>query len=118
MISFDIPGVRLVSLLNDRSHWAARAARAQKQRHAAKVIAQASGVHLMALPLEVVIVRRGPGTLDSDNLVASAKHVRDGIADALKINDNSPRVTWTVRQERARGWSVRVEVRSKGEEAA
>lgn len=115
MIAFDLPGMRLVSLLNDRSHWAARAARAKKQRWAAMVATRAHLLEQMRLPLVVTITRRGPGTLDSDNLAACAKHVRDGIADALGIDDGDERITWVVRQERARLWGVSVEIRRRGE---
>lgn len=118
MISFDLPGMRLVSLLNDRSHWGQRAARAKKQRWAAMVATRAYMTTRLPLPLVVTITRCGPGTLDTDNLAASAKHARDGIADALGIDDGDPRIDWQVRQERARSWGVRVTIAQKGEEAA
>lgn len=119
MISFDLPGMRLVGAKNDRCHWAQRAARTRRQRHASKVAAQAHGVHLVSLPVEITIVRCGPGTLDDDNLAISGSSVRDGIADAMDLpkHDRDPRVVWKYTQERARGWSVRVVVAKKGEEA-
>jgi hypothetical protein len=38
--------------------------------------------------------------LDDDNLAAGFKSVRDGIADALGIDDRDPRVTWAYAQQR------------------
>lgn len=111
-VAFELPGVRLVGAKNDRSHWRKRAERVRGQRHAAKVYAQAAGVHLMPLPMVVTITRRGPGQLDDDNLTISASSVRDGIADAMALpkHDRDPRVTWVVNQERRATWSVLVEV--------
>ena len=64
----------------------------------------------------VLITRIAPRELDSDNLTSSAKHVRDGIADALAIDDRDKRVEWDVDYEkgaphtyaaRVRIWEVR-----------
>jgi len=38
-------------------------------------------------PTTVHFARIGPGRLDDDNLIASFKHVRDGVAKALGVND-------------------------------
>jgi hypothetical protein len=46
--------------------------------------------------LGIIITRIAPRALDSDNLVGSAKHVRDGIATLLGVNDNSPMISWYV----------------------
>jgi hypothetical protein len=52
--------------------------------------------------LVITLTRIGPGTLDSeDNLSAGFKAVRDGIADALGVNDRHPRLRWFYGQERA-----------------
>jgi hypothetical protein len=37
--------------------------------------------------------------MDSDNSIGSLKSVRDGVADALGIDDGDPRLTWEYRQE-------------------
>lgn len=44
--------------------------------------------------LVVRLVRVSPGELDDDNAVAAAKNVRDGVADALGVDDRDPRVVW------------------------
>lgn len=104
---FEVP-VRLVSLLNAREHWGDKAKRARKQRETACMCALAEtlfGPVAAALadgsPLVVTITRIAPRQLDDDNLAASGKHVRDGIADALGIDDRDPRVRW--RYEQAKG---------------
>jgi hypothetical protein len=58
--------------------------------------------------LVVLMVRQAPRLLDSDNLAACMKAHRDGIADALGINDRSERVQWDVAQERCNVPSLRV----------
>jgi hypothetical protein len=51
--------------------------------------------------LVITLTRIGPGTLDSeDNLAGGFKAVRDGIADALGVNDRHPRLRWFYGQER------------------
>lgn len=117
MISVDIP-VRLVNGLNSREHWAARARRAKTQRSAAKLAMRsrcdwtdecAMRRHIAdGGRLSVTIVRRGGRRMDSDGLIASAKHVRDGVADWIGIDDGDERVTWRVEQgsaPRGRHWA-------------
>ena len=43
---------------------------------------------------------------------------RDEIAALMGITDRDPRVTWVVKQERAKAWAVRVEIRAESERAA
>lgn len=115
----DIPHLRLVSEANAHEHWRARQKRAKHQRAvAAAAIRPAILAGKWTLPLRVTIVRIAPRALDDDNAVGSAKHVRDGIADALERlgvkSDRDPRVTWDVKQERGlpREYAVRIEIRS------
>ena len=119
---FEIPG-KLVSGMNAREHWGSRANRAKKQReggaeHAANAILrwrlkQGKGRDALPFPLVVTIIRRGKAPLDSDNLAISGKHLRDGIADALGVDDGDESlVTWEYRQEHAPKYSARVEIES------
>lgn len=112
---------KLPLLGNDRRSKAARAALAKKQR------ANAHRLCLASLPLfwkarrprRVELVRHfwhPARETDSDNLVASFKHIRDGIADYFGIDD-SPRsgVEWIYRQvelcgDKKNGWSARIEL--------
>jgi hypothetical protein len=102
--------VKLVNGLNQREHWAPKAKRAKDQRSAAfNVLMYSVGPHPRYLPewpespapVTITITRRGGGRMDDDGLTASAKHVRDGIADWLGIDDGDPRLTWVVRQDKA-----------------
>jgi len=101
----ELPGLRLVSEANAHEHWRKRSARAKHQRSVcALAIRAAIRAADLALPLRVTIVRVAPRALDSDNAVGSAKHARDGVADALAAiglrDDRDARVTWHVGQER------------------
>lgn len=100
-------------------HWAVRARRANIQRtavHAAVVtmMSKTPGWTLgvrngkygardipPAARIRVDILRCAPGTLDENNLTGSQKHVIDGIADALGIDDRSSRVEYVVSQKKA-----------------
>jgi hypothetical protein len=66
-----------------------------------------------SIPLVVTLTRIAPRTLDSDNVHGALKHVRDGVADWLGVDDGDARVTWEVGQERgaAQQYAVRVEIR-------
>ena len=101
---------RLVNALNQREHWAVRSKRAKVQRSAAM------SAMLMAIPgwvldsdlaaagnppITITITRRGGRRMDDDGLTASAKHVRDGVADWLGIDDGDKRLTWIVKQDKA-----------------
>ena len=120
VIVFDI-GVRLVSVANLREHWATRAGRNKRHRAAAH---RATAYELASLrswarmpdtsrPMTITITRIAPRKLDSDNLASSAKAVRDGIAEALGIDDGSELVTWlyaqTKRFPHEYGCQVRIE---------
>jgi hypothetical protein len=122
-VSFTIP-LRTVSEINSHAHWRARQKRAKAQRSAAFMFTMWFGRE-MARRVEaggsliVTITRIAPRSLDSDNLAGSQKHVRDGIADAIGIDDRDPRVEWRYAQSRgARGqYSVEVNV-AEGQVAA
>lgn len=51
-------------------------------------------------PLVVVLVRVAPQAMDGDNLEAAFKRVRDGIAEAIGINDRDGAVEYVVDQQR------------------
>lgn len=85
--------MRLVSLTNQREHWAQRAKRAASQRGLVE-LALKPWVRGVTPPLEIAILRIAPRKLDSDNLQSACKHVRDGIADAIGIDDGNPGLTW------------------------
>ena len=114
MITVDLP-LRLVTLTNRRESRFAASHRARTQRQAAllRVANKLLGKTHKA-PYMVIITRYGKQKLDSDdNLNDSAKHVRDGIADALGVNDgDTSRIRFVYAQEIAVKYWVRVEIRS------
>lgn len=100
--------IRTVSEPNVRQHWAARARRVSEQRMVARVAVRAAKVR--DLVRAVQLTRLAPRHLDDDNLQAALKAVRDGVADALGINDGDAAVRWRYAQERARIYGVQVTV--------
>jgi len=105
--------LRTVSGANIREHWAAKAARAKLQRSTARMMLLldkkwcAQQNHFA-----VKLTRIAPKKLDSDNLEISFKAIRDGIADAIGIDDGSDRFTWNCAQESGnpKEYAVRVEI--------
>lgn len=100
--------VRLRSLTNERVHhmWRHRWVSAQRAAVRALVYAEM----LPALPARVTITRLSVRKLDSDNLVGSAKAVRDEIAALYGVDDGSDFYEWRVEQEKAKAFGVRIEV--------
>jgi crossover junction endodeoxyribonuclease RusA len=108
--------VRTWSEANQRGHWGKRARRAKKQREAARLLVRAAR---FALPksgnVRIMLTRIAPRALDSDNLASGLKAMRDGVADALGIDDGSGRIEWRCAQERGRPgeYAVRVQIHSQ-----
>ncbi len=103
--------IKTVSIMNKREHWAIRARRTSAQRGTAylAVNAELRGMCPFPLPCIVTLTRIAPRTLDDDNLRGALKAVRDGIAEALGVDDRDPRVVWAYGQ--AKGAPKTFEVR-------
>lgn len=88
-------------------HWAELARRRKRERSWA-----CQACRGISLPAVVRLTRLSAGQLDDDNLRDALKGVRDGVADALGVPDNHPKVTWEYAQEKCqRGrFGVRIEV--------
>lgn len=104
---------------SQREHALNKHKRHKTQRSNAYLLAMApiSAARTLELPLAIVLERRSPATLDSDNLTSSQKHIRDGVTDALAAvlgrprnaqdthakdrapHDDSDRLTWFVSQK-------------------
>ena len=87
---------------NQRDRWG-KAKRAKAQRAAVPMaLAPTARIRpwLTMAPLVVVLTRIAPRELDDDNAVSAMKACRDGVADALGINDRDPRLVWIVDQRR------------------
>lgn len=95
-----IPGIKLVPGDNAREHWATRARRAKNHRSTAEMVLRSKFGRAPELPLVVIITRVGRGRLDTDNLAGSAKHIRDGIADWVGVDDGNEGYTWRYEQSR------------------
>ena len=112
-VAFVIP-IKAVSEANVREHWTTKAKRAKAQREAAKWFMGHAYLTRMQFKHSLVIgiTRLGPWRrpMDDDNLARSMKAIRDGIADALGIDDGGPRLRWDYAQEKAREYGVRVEI--------
>lgn len=91
MSTYRLP-IKLESEPNLRGHWTRKHRRSRAHRKAALMIGRHS------LPCVVTITRVGKRMLDSDNLVASAKFLRDAVADRLGVDDADPRVEWRYEQ--------------------
>lgn len=114
-LKLDIP-MKLPSSANLREHWRVRAKRSRTQRMDAGFLlmgcALAQG---FTLPLAsdqtatITLTRIAPRSLDSDNTASAFKSVRDGVADALGVDDGSPRLEWKYAQEKGSA-RVRIEI--------
>ncbi len=97
--------LRIPSTTNLREHWAAKMRRARAHRRAMIVVPP------QPLPCIVALIRIAPRRLDNDNAVAAMKHVRDGIATRLGVDDADPRVQWQYGQVKEREYGLRIEIR-------
>lgn len=106
MIAFSIP-IRTVTGLNAREHHMARARRAKAERKMAFTLCP----QFIDPPCTITLTRVSPATrpADDDNLAGACKHLRDGIADRIGIDDGDPRLTWQYAQRRG-PWGVAVTI--------
>jgi hypothetical protein len=81
-----------------------------RARHVGSVLSGVGVGDLAVLAVRLVYI--GPRELDDDGVTSAVKSLRDGVADALGVNDRDPRVTWVPDQERGgvREYAARVEV--------
>lgn len=105
-VEFAIPGA-VPSAANLREHWRARHRRSRRQRRDAWMVSKfhvglTLSADVMAFGGVVTLTRVSPRRLDTDNLASSLKAHRDGIADALGIDDGDPRIEWRYGQEKCR----------------
>ena len=117
MFTITIP-IRLVNETNAREHWAVRAKRSKLQRAGTFTFINRARKYVVpellnSPPWIITISRIGKRKMDSDNLAISAKHVRDGIADALEVNDgDESKVKWEYKQEMRKYYATKIEIHS------
>lgn len=110
MTKFVLP-LKLGSLANARLHWAARAKIAANQRMSAGIaVATSKDWRAPSGRIVISLTRVGRRMLDDDNLQAAFKHVRDGVADALGIDDGDKRLTWVYSQRTGKEYAVEIEI--------
>jgi hypothetical protein len=93
-------------------HWAKRASRAKAHRLQAWAELRAlKSTGIIVGPVAVTLTRIAPRKLDDDNLRGAMKHIRDGVADWLEIDDGDDRIQWLYGQEKGPA-AVRIEVKA------
>lgn len=108
----NIPGLRTVSESNAHEHWRKRQKRAKAQRGHVKLVMGARA-KLPPIPCVIRIVRIAPRKLDQGNIAAALKHVQDGCADWIGIDDkHDDLVKYEYAQEKGgqREYSIRIEI--------
>lgn len=105
LVAFASAPVRLASLANARMSWPQKHRITRELRVLARSLVGPQ-IHAWSpttdAPRLVVTLRRiGPRRLDDDNLAGAFKPVRDGIADALRLDDGSERIAWRYEQRPA-----------------
>jgi hypothetical protein len=116
--------VQLPSLANSRLHWADRSRAVRPIREAGYLAVKSLLVrHTICIPSCVITMTRFGRKLDDDNLATACKPLRDGIADALGINDRDKRIKWLTAQlpkmkGHGAGCSIAIEFLSPKTEAA
>ena len=112
--------IKTVSESNAHEHWRKRHKRANGnkkkgilgQRETVKLILQTNAIK-PALPCTIRLVRIAPRKLDQGNLAGSMKHVQDGCADWIGVDDRRDDVVkYEYAQERGKPkeYAIRIEV--------
>lgn len=116
VVRVTIDGLRLTNGANAREHWATKARRAKRERGLILRALLASGVRVPRGPWSVEITRIAPRRMDSDGATIAAKHLRDGVADWLAVDDGADAVTFAVDQRKGepREYAVRVVIATRG----
>jgi hypothetical protein len=106
---------RLMSPNQVRGHWGKHAKREEEERGIARLACRGPLREFRlelneARHVDVLITRLGRKPFDSDNLAMAAKHVRDGVADALDVDDGDERVTWHYAQRIEMFYAIEIQV--------
>jgi hypothetical protein len=111
--------IRTESEANLRENWHVKAKRVRMQRQITRVTIEQEckkgrwqDNDLPGSTYTITLTRIAPRPLDTDNLARSFKAIRDGIADALGIDDGSKRLMWNYAQEKGppKRYAVRIEI--------
>lgn len=112
LVTAHVP-VSVTSAANVHGHWRAERTAGTMQRRAAYLALNrrtpGDGTGVMVVRLTRHIQPRGR-PFDTDNLARALKNVRDGVADAVGVDDGSDRYVWLPDQVRDGGVGVTVEL--------
>ena len=116
VVRVTIDGLRLTNGANAREHWATKARRAKRERGLILRALASSGVRAPRGPWCVEITRVAPRRMDSDGATIACKHLRDGVADWLAVDDGADAVTFAVDQRKGepREYAVRIVIATRG----
>jgi hypothetical protein len=111
---FELP-IRVNAETNARTCWRKRARTSREQRQVAKMATSSNMWSAWVISEEgfdvcVRFTRHGKRTLDDDNLPTAFKHIRDGVADAIGIDDGSARYTWEYAQVKSKEYKIEIEI--------
>jgi hypothetical protein len=111
---------RVVSEMNQRGHWGAKAGRFKKQREILVYALRELGFYSIlkdefrwpfGFPAVVTFMHVGP-ELDDDNIRSAFKGLRDQVAEWAGIDDKDKRIEWVYDQHAGEpGVEIRIEAR-------
>jgi hypothetical protein len=107
-----------VSELNVSEHWTKKHKRTKAQKNAV-IFALNGKLSDISLPCDIFFSRKAPRLFDDDNLVASFKHIRDGVVNMLKPGlapgrgDEGNDIKWHYSQQQAKHYSITIEIRMR-----
>lgn len=114
---FVVP-VCIENISNARMHWSENARKAKIHRTSALYAAMSAGIRPLAKgTAKITLTRIFAGrrkAFDSDGLAIACKSVRDGLADALGIDDGSDRLEFCYLQVRGDANYVSVQIQIGG----
>ena len=93
--------IQTVNESNNRDHWSVRARRTKLARCLARMLLGASARLGTGQGAKITLTRVGPRELDGDGCCSALKATRDGVADALGVDDGSPLLEWVYLQRKA-----------------
>ena len=107
--------IRTVNRNNARLHWAALHRATRDERRAACLLTRsvldiAATARIERLGAVITLTRIGKRKMDSDNLAGCLKGIRDGIAEAIGVDDGDDRLRWVYEQRTEWRYAVEVEV--------
>ena len=118
-INIHLP-ITTYSEANKKEGWRIKAKRTKSQRGDAEMLTNAHiGMHSARDKIRksshitihmTRLIAKGRVELDTDNLQRALKAIRDGIADALQIDDGDRKLTWAYAQEKSKEAGVNVQI--------